>query len=135
MLEKSVIGVFEKEISTTQALLAKYAARPTPPGFNPESIPSRKRFLNKRRKLLTSLLRWRKFTGDRFGVRQLVNQLVEGCMMGIALGGWEVGGMEIAMQVRIILLLLSCPLVSLTIPAARIDITSRSHASRTTKTA
>ena len=50
-------------------------------------------------KLLRNLVRWRKHTGDRYGVDMLVKSFVGTCILDVAEGGWEVGGEEIAHKV------------------------------------
>jgi len=68
-------------------------------GFNPDAIPARRRFLNRRVKLVKSLLRWRKYTGERFGLGMMLAQLMERSIVPIAESGWEVGGEEIVRKV------------------------------------
>ena len=100
MLFKAVLSTFEKAISETESLLAKYVAvAPSAPAFNPEAIPSRTRFLMRRLKLLNNIVRWRKFTGERFGVGQLLGRIVQGCMLAVADSGWEVGGANVLRKV------------------------------------
>ncbi|KAJ3513492.1 hypothetical protein NLJ89_g2913 [Agrocybe chaxingu] len=97
MILKSVMTVFQNAISATESSIAKYnSAHQSVPGFNPDAIPARKRFVNRRVKLLKNLLRWRKYTGERFGLGMLVGTLVESCIMTVAKGGWEVGGEDVA---------------------------------------
>ncbi|CAA7262911.1 unnamed protein product [Cyclocybe aegerita] len=100
MILKSVMTVFQNAISATESSIAKYnSAHQSVPGFNPDAIPARKRFVNRRVKLLKNLLRWRKYTGERFGLGMLVGTLVENCIMTVAKGGWEVGGEDVARMV------------------------------------
>lgn len=68
------------------------------PGFNPDSIPTRLRFLIRRVKLLKNLLLWRKYK-DRYGIDVLVGRLVDVCIVEVAQGGWTVGGLDIVRQV------------------------------------
>jgi hypothetical protein len=101
-LLKSVVKIFRTVITETEALVAEYTSRSRPTtSFNPEAIPARRRFLARRVKLLKNLLRWRKYTGDKFGEGLLVERLVEGCVLGVAEGGWEIGGEEIVRKVCI----------------------------------
>ena len=87
---------FQVAIVETETLLSKYkTAQQSVFGFNPEAIPGRRRFLSRRVKLLRNLLRWRKYTGERFGLGLLVGRLVEGCILGVSESGWDVGGEEI----------------------------------------
>lgn len=69
------------------------------PAFDPEAIPARTRYLNRRVKLLKNLLRWRKYAGGRLGLNALVSRLVEGCIVPVAETGWDVGGAEISRTV------------------------------------
>lgn len=95
-----MMTAFSTAIAETEASLSKFKSEhQTLPGFNPDSIPTRRRFLNRRVKLLGNLLRWRKYTGERFGLGMLIGRLVEGCIMDVARGGWEVGGEEVARKV------------------------------------
>ncbi|KAK7035518.1 hypothetical protein VNI00_011811 [Paramarasmius palmivorus] len=102
VLSKSVVICFEKAIHETEKLIAKFtstvATRPAP-AFDPESVPSRQRFLTRRLKLLANLLQWRKLTGERFGLGQLAARIVDGLILGIAEGGWEVGGADVIQTV------------------------------------
>ena len=87
---------FQAAIVETETLLSKYkTAQQSVFGFNLEAIPGRKRFLCRRVKLLRNLLRWRKYTGERFGLGLLIGRLVEGCILAVAETGWDVGGEEI----------------------------------------
>ena len=49
---------------------------------------------------MMNLVRWRKCTGELFGVGQLITRLVDGCMVDVADGGWDVGGEELLRKVR-----------------------------------
>ncbi|KAG2010010.1 hypothetical protein CC2G_012869 [Coprinopsis cinerea AmutBmut pab1-1] len=96
----SVVAAFQTAIQDTEALLDKFASvKGKTPAFNPESIPSRRRFLIRRVKLLRNLLRWRKFTGERFGLDRLIGRLVDNCFLSVADSGWDVGGEEVARTV------------------------------------
>ncbi|THV03055.1 hypothetical protein K435DRAFT_716253 [Dendrothele bispora CBS 962.96] len=100
ILLKSITSCFQKAItessSPVQTLLqlSQSGSLPPPP-FNPESVPARQRFLLRQAKLLTNLLRWRKSIGEKFGVGELVTRIVEGCVLPVAEGGWEVGGRDV----------------------------------------
>lgn len=97
VLLKSAATAFQSAIADTETLLAKFPNRQGV--FDPEAIPARRRYLARRIKLLKNLLHWRKYTGERFGIGQLAENLVEN-MLSIAEGGWEVGGEEVARTVR-----------------------------------
>lgn len=94
---------FEKAISTTETSVTQYIiGHQSRVGFNPEAVYARKRFLNRRVKLLGNLMRWRKYSGEQFGLGLLVGKLVERSIINVAEGGWDVGGEDIARRVRLI---------------------------------
>ncbi|KAG6836834.1 hypothetical protein H0H93_002514 [Arthromyces matolae] len=100
MLLKAIVTTFQVAIADTEVLLAKFrAVQRGIPAFDPQAIPARRRFLCRRVKLLQNLLRWRKHTGERFGVGALTTQLIEQCVMEVAETGWEVGGEDISRKV------------------------------------
>ena len=100
LLLKSVMTAFQNAITDTETSLAKFKSAQPLPGFNPDSVPSRQRYLFRRVKLLRNLLRWRKFTGELFGLDVLVGKLVDVCILEVAHSGWDVGGEDVARQVR-----------------------------------
>ncbi|KAF9013201.1 nineteen complex-related protein 2-domain-containing protein [Cyathus striatus] len=94
------MNIFTAAVSESEQQLAKHRdARKGPLSFNPEAIPARRRFLVRRVKLLKNLLRWRKYTGEKFGIGLLVGRLVEDLVLRAAQDGWDVGGEEIARKV------------------------------------
>jgi GC-rich sequence DNA-binding factor len=95
-----VITTFEAAISSTLDLIQQYTAVQRSAPFNPDVISSRKRFLTRRTKLLDNLLRWRKFTGERFGIGQLIEKLINATIMSFAEDGWDAGGEAIVRQVN-----------------------------------
>ncbi|KAH6912669.1 nineteen complex-related protein 2-domain-containing protein [Coprinopsis sp. MPI-PUGE-AT-0042] len=100
----SVVSLFQAAIADTESLIAKFhSLRDSTQAFDPDAIPSRRRFLLRRVKLLKNLLRWRKFTGERFGLDRLIGRLIDNCFMTVAEGGWDVGGEEVARTVLSIL--------------------------------
>ncbi|KIM43007.1 hypothetical protein M413DRAFT_69575 [Hebeloma cylindrosporum] len=99
-LLKSVAGCFQAAISATEESVVKYTqTQSRAAGFNPDAIPARRRFLNRRVKLMKNLLRWRKYTGERFGLGTILAQLIERSIVPVAEGGWEVGGEDIVRKV------------------------------------
>ena len=91
---------FQAAVVETETLLAKYkSTQQSVFAFNPEAIPGRRRFLSRRVKLLRNVLRWRKYTGEGFGLDLLIGKLVEGCILSVAESGWDVGGEEISRMV------------------------------------
>lgn len=97
---KSGTTEFQSALTETENLLAKHGlvAR-GPVAFDPESIPARRRFLTRQVKLLRNLLRWRKYTKERFGIGLLVGKLVDGCILSVAESGWDVGGEDVVRMV------------------------------------
>ncbi|KAG6817011.1 hypothetical protein H0H87_000907 [Tephrocybe sp. NHM501043] len=101
-LLKTIVASFQAAITDTETLLANFkAVRRGLPAFDPEAIPARRRFLARRVKLLRNLLRWRKHTGERYGVGVMITRLVEQCVLDVAESGWEVGGEDIARMVPV----------------------------------
>lgn len=93
------MDVFQIAIHDTETCLAKFkGSHDVLPGFNPDSIPARVRFLIRRVKLLKNLLLWRKYK-DRYGIDVLVGRLVDVCIIEVAQGGWTVGGQDVVCQV------------------------------------
>ena len=90
--------MFQRAVTSTESTLAPFLSTNNP-RFDPEAIPARRRYLNRNSKLLTNMTRWRKFTGERFGIGLLITTLATNCMLPVAEGGWEVGGEEILRKV------------------------------------
>lgn len=93
MLLKSVYTVFLSEVSATEALITSYLSSSNPP-FDPSAFPARKRFLARRIKLVQNILRWRKYTAERFGIGELTTRILIRCIAPVAERGWDVGGEE-----------------------------------------
>ncbi|KAJ7677425.1 nineteen complex-related protein 2-domain-containing protein [Mycena rosella] len=100
LLLKSVLIAFQTAIADTEKLVEKYKLSASAGGFDPASIPARTRFLNRRMKLLRNIIKWRKYTGDRFGIGESISRLVDGSICGIARDGWD-GGQMFIEQVRL----------------------------------
>ncbi|KAJ6462024.1 nineteen complex-related protein 2-domain-containing protein [Mycena vitilis] len=78
VLLKTVLTVFQAAISDTDRLVDKYRSASSAGGaapFDPASIPARTRFLNRRTKLLRNVVKWRKYTGERFGIQESISRL------------------------------------------------------------
>lgn len=99
MLLKSVYLVFQRAVDAAEATTTPYLAL-NQPRFDPESVPARKRYLARCRKLLNNIIRWRKYTGERFGIGLLLTKLVSNCMLPVAESGWDVGCEEVMKKVR-----------------------------------
>ncbi|GJJ15762.1 hypothetical protein Clacol_010040 [Clathrus columnatus] len=94
-LLKSVCTVFREAIAMTTAQLAA-SLGPANPGapFDPQADPARRRFLMRRLKLLNNLVKWRKYSGERFAVGELVTDLIRSCVLPVAERAWDIGGEE-----------------------------------------
>ncbi|GJE88491.1 hypothetical protein PsYK624_045740 [Phanerochaete sordida] len=92
-LLKSVYIVFQKAVESAEATAAPYLAH-NQPQFDPEAIPARQRYLARQQKLLSNMVRWRKYSGERYGIPMLMTNLVKNCMLPVAESGWDVGGEE-----------------------------------------
>lgn len=90
---------FQVAIDSTESAMSHYLAL-NQPRFDPEAIPARRRFLNRRLKLMRNLIGWRKYAGNKYGVDLLAMRLLEQCMLPAAESGWEVGGEESLRKVR-----------------------------------
>lgn len=99
MLLKSVYVVFQRAVDAAESTLAPYLAL-NQPRFDPESVPARKRYLVRCYKLASNIVRWRKYTGERFGIGLLLTKLINNCMLPVAESGWDVGGEDVMRKVR-----------------------------------
>lgn len=93
-LLKACITPFRKAVDEAQGQLAPYQAQGqlSAPTFDPESVPARARYLSRMSKLLGNIVLWRKYTGEKFGVGELIERLLGKVMLPVAESGWEVGG-------------------------------------------
>ncbi|CUA73263.1 Pre-B-cell leukemia transcription factor-interacting protein 1 [Rhizoctonia solani] len=87
------IDPFRKAVDELQTQLGTYNLGAGT--FDPEGVPARNRYLAKVSKLLANLVAWRKYTGEKFGVGELIERVLGKVMLPVAEGGWEVGGEEI----------------------------------------
>ena len=104
MLLKSVITTFRTAVDSLLSTVSPFlnpSSSHTHPPFTPDSAPARRRFLIRRLKLVRNLLRWRRYTGELFGVGEMIMRVVQECMRPVAVagGGWEVGGGEVLEKV------------------------------------
>ena len=112
MLLKSVITTFRTSIdtllTTTAAFLSSDSHAHTP--FTPDAVPARRRFLTRRQKLVRNMLRWRRYTGELFGIGELVMRVMQECVRPVAEagGGWDVGGGEAFNKVSNLMSVLDC---------------------------
>ena len=99
MLLKSVLAAFQAAVDEEERLLGPYL-KVNQSRFDPEAIPARRRYLNRRVKLVQTLVRWRKHSGQSSGVEGLVKRAVDAFIVPVADGGWDVGGEECLRKVR-----------------------------------
>lgn len=93
MLLKSVSLAFQAAVDMEYELIGPYL-QANQPRFDPEAIPARRRYLNRRVKLVQTLIRWRKHFGKGSVIEGLVNRVVDVVIVPVADGGWELGGKE-----------------------------------------
>lgn len=101
MFLKAGTTVYHQAVAASEATLAPYIALVNP-RFDPEAIPARNRLLARLSKLLQCILRWRKYTGEKFGVGEMATRLVAKCMLPVAETGWEVGGGDRMRKVHVL---------------------------------
>ncbi|KAH9851709.1 nineteen complex-related protein 2-domain-containing protein [Lenzites betulinus] len=99
MLLQSAHTAFTTAITAHETTLAPFLALREPPRFDPAAIPARRRVLARAHKLLRTLLAWRRYAGDRYGLGALATRLVARGMLPVAETGWEVGGEEVMRKV------------------------------------
>ncbi|KAH8825156.1 nineteen complex-related protein 2-domain-containing protein [Flagelloscypha sp. PMI_526] len=100
-VSRSLLKHFTHTINNTLTQLSPYLALPMA-GFNPASIPSRQRYLNRQVKLLRNLLRFHKRCtkiGLELETAQLVKKLVDQSIVRVAESGWTVGGDSVVREV------------------------------------
>ncbi|EJD50811.1 hypothetical protein AURDEDRAFT_143230 [Auricularia subglabra TFB-10046 SS5] len=96
MLLKAVLAPFRQAVNATSLLVQQCVnGNARVPAFDPQAPPARRRFLARRLKLLRNVVRWRKYTGEKFGVGELATQILRECMLPVAESGWDVGGEDI----------------------------------------
>ncbi|KAI6114380.1 GCFC-domain-containing protein [Pisolithus sp. B1] len=97
MILKSMHSVFENATIAAETLLSPFL-RFNRPQFDPEAIAARNRLLTRASKLVSVMLRWRKYTGDKLGAGALCVRLINNYALPIARSGWEVGGEQTTRQ-------------------------------------
>jgi len=73
------------------------------PPFHPEAIAARMRLLGRQEKLMTNIIRWRRYTGSLFGIDEVAKNLLLYCILPVARTGWDVGGEICVRRVRFLL--------------------------------
>ncbi len=91
MFLKTVLSVFQNAMNDSMSLQEPFLAQHNPP-FHPEAIPARKRVLARHEKLVTNIIRWRRYTKLLFGIDEVAKSFLMDCILPVARSGWEVGG-------------------------------------------
>ncbi|KAI9465519.1 GCFC-domain-containing protein [Lactarius psammicola] len=91
VLFKTVLIVFQDAVNDLTSLQEPFLAADSAP-FHPGAIAARSRQLAHQEKLMTNILRWRKYTNSLFGIDEVAKNLLTNCILPIAKTGWEVGG-------------------------------------------
>lgn len=97
MILKSVYSVFERSVSASESLIAPFVAL-NRPVFDSDAIAARRRLLHHASKFLDTLIRWRKYTGEKLGIDDLCIRHMNNIVLPIAESGWEAGGKEITQE-------------------------------------
>ncbi|KAH9980300.1 nineteen complex-related protein 2-domain-containing protein [Lactifluus volemus] len=98
MFLKAFLGVFQDTVNSLRSSQDPFLALDKPP-FHPEAIPARKRLLSRQEKLMTNILRWRRYTNSQFGIDEVARNLLMNCILPVAKSGWDVGGEECVQRV------------------------------------
>jgi len=91
ILFKTVLIAFQHALNDLASLQEPFLASDIAP-FHPGAIAARNRLLAHQEKLITNILRWRKYTNSFFGMDEVVRNLLVKYILPIAKTGWEVGG-------------------------------------------
>ena len=102
VLLRAPYTVFQRAVAAAEAALVPYLAL-NKPRFDPDAIPARRRYLQRLMKLLSNILRWRKYAGERFGLGMIITTLLMKGILPVAESGWEVGGEEVLRKVGLVL--------------------------------
>jgi len=105
MMFRSIQLCFQRAVVETEGSVLQYQALENI-RFDPEAIPARQRFLTRRMKIIQNILRWREFTGEKFGIGGLIERSIITSTLPVAATGWEVGGEYCVRKVRLFLFLL-----------------------------
>ncbi|KZT57254.1 hypothetical protein CALCODRAFT_496388 [Calocera cornea HHB12733] len=92
VLCRTVLHSFTNEITASLTMVLPLLAEGGKATFDPAAIPARKRYLQRRLKLLSNLLAWRKYAG---GGEIDIDRLLGQVMTPIGVAGWEAGGEDV----------------------------------------
>ncbi|KAH9080570.1 GCFC-domain-containing protein [Lactarius deliciosus] len=93
VLFNTVLIVFQDAVNDLTSLQEPFLATDSAP-FHPGAIAARSRLLAHQEKLMSNILRWRKYSNLLFGIDEVARNLLVNCILPIAKTGWEVGGQE-----------------------------------------
>ncbi|KAH9179210.1 GCFC-domain-containing protein [Lactarius sanguifluus] len=93
ILFNTVLIVFQDAVNDLTSLQEPFLATDSAP-FHPGAIAARSRLLAHQEKLMSNILRWRKYSNSLFGIDEVARNLLVNCILPIAKTGWEVGGQE-----------------------------------------
>src|ERR1700744_3180717 len=95
---------FRKAIESTTQLIqsALSSSKPLVRGMSPYPTQQMacKRFINRRIKLLSNMMRWRKHAGDLYGIGNSIGELVERCLVPVLFKVKDVEGLGLKRQLR-----------------------------------
>jgi GC-rich sequence DNA-binding factor len=103
MFLKSVFDIFQDAMNDISSLQDPFLALDSPP-FHPEAITARRRLLIRQGKLMTNIIRWRRYMGSLFEIDEVAKNLLLNCILPVARTGWDVGGEVCVRRVRFPLL-------------------------------
>ncbi|KDQ62610.1 hypothetical protein JAAARDRAFT_203706 [Jaapia argillacea MUCL 33604] len=92
-LQKAVFQSFHDAVTALLFVVSQHLTLSNP-RFDPEAIPARRRVLARVSKILSNILRWRRYSSEVFGIGELATKLVRDGLLLVAETGWEVGGEE-----------------------------------------
>jgi len=102
-LLKSINNPFCEAIAVTRKLLdAALRAGSSNVGFDPQSIPARRRFMVRQLKLLVNLITWRRLASDalELEIDDVIKRFINEVLTPVANTGWEVGGEEMLQKAK-----------------------------------
>lgn len=100
MLLKTVTTTFGRSLEADAALIGPWLERGSTMKFDPKAIPARRRYLTRRRKLVSNMVRWRKYSGEKFSIGDMIIKMVNESILPVAKTGWDVGGGEVMQKVE-----------------------------------
>src|SRR6266404_3623827 len=99
ILFKTVLIVFQDAVNDLTSIQESFLTSDSAP-FHPGAIAARSRLLAHQEKLVTNILRWRRYTKSLFGIDEVAKNLLVNGILPVARTGWEVGGQVYVQRVR-----------------------------------